>query len=68
MLFTAPYSKNENFIKDEIVPILLRISSIHNELGDRFSVGEGDNEDNYDLIKNYYPFNVTISFIGRFGQ
>lgn len=68
LLFTAPYSENENFIKDEIDPILLRICSIHNELGDRFSVGEGNNEDNYDLIKNYYPFNVNIACIGRFGQ
>ena len=68
LLFTAPYSEDENFIKDEIDPILLRICSIHNELGDRFSVGEGDNEDNYDLIKNYYPFNVNIACIGRFGQ
>ena len=68
LLFTAPYSEDENFIKDEIDPILLRICSIHNELGDRFSVGVGDNEDNYDLIKNYYPFNVNIACIGRFGQ
>jgi len=51
-----------------IEPLLLRFCSIHNELGDRFTVGEGKNAEDYDLIEYYYPFNINIACIGRFGQ
>ena len=51
-----------------IEPLLLRFCSIHNELGDRFTVGEGNNAEDYDLIEHYYPFNINIACIGRFGQ
>ena len=68
LFFIAKFSKDPNVINQEIDPILLRICSIHNELGDRFTVGEGNNAEEYDLIQNYYPFNVNIACIGRFGQ
>ena len=68
LILITKYSDNPDVIEKEIVPKLLRICSIHNELGDRFSIGEGDNEENYDLIENYYPFNLNIACIGRFGQ
>ena len=53
---------------NNIEPLLLRFCSIHNELGDRFTVGEGNDAEDYDLIDNYFPFNINISCIGRFGQ
>ena len=53
---------------NDIEPLLLRFCSIHNELGDRFTVGEGENAEDYDLIEHYYPFNINIACIGRFGQ
>ena len=53
---------------NNIEPLLLRFCSIHNELGDRFTVGEGDNAEDYDLIEHYYPSNINIACIGRFGQ
>ena len=65
LIIVTKYDK-EN--PDDIEPFLLRFCSIHNELGDRFTVGEGDNKEDYDLIENYYPFNVNIACIGRFGQ
>ena len=51
-----------------IEPLLLRFCSIHNELGDRFTVGNGENAEDYDLIEHYYPFNINIACVGRFGQ
>jgi GTP-binding protein EngB required for normal cell division len=53
---------------NNIEPLLLRFCSIHNELGDRFTVGEGNDAEDYDLINNYFPFNINIACIGRFGQ
>ena len=53
---------------NNIEPLLLRFCNIHNELGDRFTVGEGNNDEDYDLIEHYYPFNINIACIGRFGQ
>ena len=43
---------------NNIEPLLLRFCSIHNELGDRFTVGEGDNAEDYDLIEHYYQEKV----------
>ena len=68
LFFIAQFSDDEKYIKEFIDPILYRICSIHNELGDRFTVGEGKDAEDYDLIKNYFPFNVNIACIGRFGQ
>jgi len=53
---------------NNIEPLLLRFCSIHNELGDRFTIGEGNNAEDYDLIEHYYPFNINIAYKGRFGQ
>ena len=47
---------------------MLRFCSIHNELGDVFSVEEGKNEQKIDLIERAFPFNLNIACIGRFGQ
>ena len=64
IMITKYDEKNPKYIE----PLLLRFCSIHNELGDRFTVGEGENEEDYDLIEHYYPFNINIACIGRFGQ
>ena len=53
---------------ENIEALLLRFCSIHNELGDQFTVGSGDNAEDYDLIDFYFPFNINIACIGRFGQ
>jgi len=68
LFFLAQFKENESYIKDVIDPILLRICSIHNELGDRFTIGEKENAQDYDLIENYFPFNLNIACIGRIGQ
>ena len=68
LFFFAEYSEDPDTIEKEINPKLLRFCSIHNELGDRFTIGKGENEENYDLIENYFPFNLNIACIGRFGQ
>ncbi len=65
-LFMVTRYDKEN--PNSIEPLLLRFCSIHNELGDRFTIGEGDNAEDYDLIDHYYPFNINIACIGRFGQ
>jgi len=58
------YYQEDGYMKN----LFIRFCSIHNELGDRFSIGEGKNVIDYDLIRNYYPFNINICVIGRFGQ
>ena len=59
--------KGEN--KMEIIKnILIRFCSYHNDLGDRFSIGEGDKAINYDLIDKNYNFTLNICCIGRFGK
>lgn len=69
LIFIEDYSENPQFIEEKIFPKLLRICSIHNELGDRFNYIEGDKViEEYDLIEQYYPFNINIACIGRFGQ
>ena len=82
-IFTAPFINNEEYIlesktkeltekgesKMEIIKNkLLRFCSYHNNLGDRFSIGEGDKMINYDLTDTYYPFTINICCIGRFGK
>ena len=69
LIFIENYSENPSYIEEEIFPKLVRICSIHNELGDRFNLKEGDKIlEEYDLIEQYYPFNINIACIGRFGQ
>ena len=65
LFFIEKYSDNRSFIEDKIEPILLRFCSIHNELGDRIHIKE---KEDYDLIDNYFPFNLNIACVGRFGQ
>lgn len=48
--------------------LFLRFCSIHNELGDYFTIGKEPNVNCYDLIENYYPFNLNICCLGRIGQ
>ena len=54
--------------KKKIKNILLRFCSYFNELGDRFSLGEGDKEICYDLTEENFPFTINIACIGRFGK
>ena len=61
----SSYQKNEY---NKIKKTILRFCSIHNELGDRFTIGEKENAQYYDLIENYFPFNLNIACIGRIGQ
>ena len=59
--------KGEN--KMEIIKnILIRFCSYHNDLGDRFSIGEGNKAINYDLTEKNYNFTLNICCIGRFGK
>ena len=53
---------------EKILNILLRFCSYHNDLGDRFSIGEDDKKINYDLTEKYFPFTINICCIGRFGK
>ena len=71
LIVSKLYSEDEIHFKDEgiIKKLLLRFCSIYNELGDSFSIGEDDKDIiTYDLNKNYFPFNLNICCIGRFGQ
>jgi GTP-binding protein EngB required for normal cell division len=69
MIFFEKYidENNEEKLK-KIKNILLRFCSYYNELGDRFSIGEGDKEICYDLTEENFPFTVNIACIGRFGK
>lgn len=51
-----------------ILPLLLRLYRIHNESGDRFTIHEGEEREDYDLIDYYYNFNINIVCIDRLGQ
>ena len=69
MMIQTKITLSVKHIEEKIFPKLLRICSIHNELGDRFNYIEGDKViEEYDLIEQYYPFNINIACIGRFGQ
>ena len=71
LIFKQAYTeKKEDFEEDgRIKNILLRFCSIHNDLGDRFILGnEEKNQIVYDLVQNYFPFNLNLCCIGRFGQ
>ena len=67
------FEKFENDVHNEekmktIKNILLRFCSYYNELGDRFSLGQGDKEIFYDLTEDNFPFTINIGCIGRFGK
>jgi len=53
---------------EKIKNILLRFCSYYNDLGDRFSFGDGNKQINYDLTEIYFPFTINICCIGRFGK
>ena len=65
LIFIEKYKVDKAFIEDKIEPILLRFCSIHNELGDRIEINK---KESFDLIDNYFPFNLNIACLGRFGQ
>ena len=47
---------------------LERFCSYHNELGDRFTIGNDENTNDYDLTEMNFPFTVNICCVGRFGK
>ena len=47
---------------------LERFCSYHNELGDRFSIGKEEEQNDYDLTEMNFPFTVNICCVGRFGK
>ena len=70
MIFFEKFEKeahDEEKMK-KIRNILLRFCSYYNELGDRFSIGQGDKEIFYDLTEDNFPFTINIGCIGRFGK
>ena len=68
LFFFAKYTEEPERLEKEIFPLLLRFCSIHNELGDIFSVGKEYNEERFDLIEKNFPFNLNIACVGRIGQ
>ena len=67
--FIENYIEDSDKIEQTIVPIILRFCSIHNELGDKFSLNKSKkDEEAFDLIERAFPFNLNIVCIGRFGQ
>ena len=71
LIISRKYSENKKFYKDngDMKYLLYRFCSIHNELGDFFSIGKDNNTIiDYDLNFRYFPFNLNICCIGRFGK
>jgi GTP-binding protein EngB required for normal cell division len=71
LIYIESYTEDKKDFEEEgrIKNILLRFCSIHNELGDRFILGnKEENQIAYDLVPLYFPFNLNICCIGRFGQ
>ena len=67
--FIKDYSEDPDTIEETIVPVILRFCSIHNELGDQFSLNKSEkDEEKFDLIERAFPFNLNMICIGRFGQ
>ena len=67
--FIENYIEDSDKIEQTIVPIILRFCSIHNELGDNFSLNKSEkDEETFDLIERAFPFNLNIVCTGRFGQ
>ena len=59
------YSEDPIILEEKIAPILLRFCSIHNELGDKFTI---NNKEDFDLTTINYPFNLNIACIGQIGK
>ena len=60
-IFIGPFitKRTKNYYQlyeSKIQKILFRFCSIHNELGDRFTIGEKNNKEDIDLIEKYFPF------------
>ena len=68
LIFITLYDETPKFIDKVIDKLLLGFCSIHNELGDRFSIKDPDFSCDYDLTDEYFPFNLNIACIGQFGQ
>ncbi len=71
MIHFEKYEDGEGFDEDKIKKILYKLErfcSYHNELGDRFSIGKGENLVDYDLTELNFPFTINICCIGRFGK
>ena len=71
LIHIETYTEDKEDFEEEgrIRNILLRFCSIHNELGDKFILGnKEENQISYDLVPFYFPFNLNICCIGRFGQ
>lgn len=66
LIFLSNYTENPNQFEKEIAPIFVRFCSIHNDLGDDFTLF--DKEERFDLREKGFPFNLNIACIGRFGQ
>ena len=67
LILIRDFTEDKILFDKEIAPILIRFCSIHNDLGDKFSIGK-DEDDTFDLIENAFPFNLNIACIGTFGQ
>ena len=70
LIISKKYSEDPKYYQEDgyMKNLFIRFCSIHNELGERFSIGEGENFISYDLIEKYFPFNLNLCCIGRFGQ
>jgi hypothetical protein len=68
LILITYYDEDEIFIDRIIDKLLLIFCSIHNELGDRFTIKDPSFPCDYELIDEYFPFNLNIACIGRFGH
>ena len=69
LIFIQDYPEDKALFEKEISPLLLRLCSIHNDLGDRIEIGNKDKDKViYNLITDAYRFNLNIACIGRAGQ
>ena len=67
LIFIKDFTEDKALFEKEISPLLVRFCSLHNDLGDKFEIGNKDEVD-YDLIEDAYPFNLNIACIGTAGQ
>ena len=61
LIFINKYTENIDEIQKEIEPKILRFFSIHNELGDIFTIDGKE----YDLLDYHFPFYLNICCLGR---
>ena len=67
LIFIKDYTEDKKSFEEKIAPMLVRFCSIHNDLGDKFSLF-GKHEDTFDLIENAFPFTLNIACIGEIGH